>query len=274
MDDFLLRALVAGLGLAAFTGPLGAFVVWRRMAYFGDTLAHSGLLGVALGILIGVDPGLGILAASIVVAILLVVLRETQPLAHDTLLGILAHGTLALGLIAIAFQETARLDLLSYLFGDILAVTMTDIYVIYGVGAAALAALAWIWRPLLAITIHEELARAEGVPVLRTRVGFILLMAVVVALAMKLVGILLVTSLLVIPAAAARRFARTPEQMAILASAAGCLAVALGLEGSVLWDLPAGPAIVAAALAVFGVTAILPMPGRRRPRAHPARTKL
>ena len=130
MDDFLLRALVAGLGLAAFTGPLGAFVVWRRMAYFGDTLAHSGLLGVALGILIGVDPGLGILAASVVVALLLVVLRETQPLAHDTLLGILAHGTLALGLIAITFHETARLDLLSYLFGDILAVTMADIYVI------------------------------------------------------------------------------------------------------------------------------------------------
>jgi zinc transport system permease protein len=274
MDDFLLRALLAGLGLAVFTGPLGAFVVWRRMAYFGDTLAHSGLLGVGLGILIGVDPGLGIIAACVAVALLLVLLRETQPLAHDTLLGILAHGTLALGLIAIAVQETARIDLLSYLFGDILAVTMADIYVIYGVGALALATLAWIWRPLLAITIHEELARAEGVPVLRTRIAFILLMAVVVALAMKLVGILLVTALLVIPAASARRFARTPEQMAVLASAAGCLAVVLGLEGSVLWDLPAGPAIVAAALAVFAVTAAVPLPGWRRARGHPARTKL
>lgn len=258
MDDFLVRALAGGFGVAVIAGPLGAFVVWRRMAYFGDTLAHAALLGVALGILLGIDINLGIVAVCAAVAVILVALQRRQPLAGDTLLGILSHGGLALGLIAVAFLEAPRVDLMSYLFGDILAVSAHDIAWVYGGGAVVAAALAFLWRPLLAATVHEELARVEGVPVTAVRLAFMVLLAIVVALAMKVVGVLLVTSLLIIPAAAARRLAASPEQMAALAAVAGCAAVAGGLWGSFTFDTPSGPSIVVAALVLFVVSALAP----------------
>ncbi len=251
MDDFMLRALVAGLGVALVTGPLGAFVVWRRMAYFGDTLAHSALLGVALGFLLEVNINLAIILVCITLALVLVSLQNQRRLASDTLLGILSHSALSLGLIVLALLETVRIDLMGYLFGDILAVTVMDIYWIYGGGVVALALLAWLWRPLLSMTVHEELAQVEGVPVIPVRLGFMLLIALVIAVAMKVVGILLITSLLIIPAATARRFAQTPEQMAVLAAVVGCLSVGGGLFGSLQWDLPAGPAVVVAAALLF-----------------------
>ncbi|ABI56546.1 metal ABC transporter permease [Alkalilimnicola ehrlichii MLHE-1] len=251
MDDFLLRALLAGFGLAAVAGPLGSFVVWRRMAYFGDTLAHSALLGVALGFLIGLNVNLGILLVCGALAVLLVVLRSRQRLADDTILGIMAHSTLSLGLVSLAFLEHVRVDLMAYLFGDILAVGPTELWWIWLGGLAVLGVLALIWRPLLTMTLHEELARAEGVPLLPMQLLFMGLMAGVIAIAMNIVGILLVTSLLIIPAATARLFARTPEQMAVLASLLGCLAVAGGLRGSWNWDLPTGPAIVVTATLLF-----------------------
>ena len=258
MDDFLVRALAGGFGVAVIAGPLGAFVVWRRMAYFGDTLAHAALLGVALGFLLGIDINLGIVAVCAAVAVILVALQRRQPLAGDTLLGILSHGGLALGLIAVAFLESPRVDLMSYLFGDILAVSARDIAWVYGGGAVVAAALAFLWRPLLAATVHEELARVEGVPVTAVRLAFMVLLAIVVALAMKVVGVLLVTSLLIIPAAAARRLAASPEQMAALAAVAGCAAVAGGLWGSFTFDTPSGPSIVVAALVLFVVSALAP----------------
>ncbi len=253
MDDFLARALAAGLGIAVTMGPLGTFIVWRRMAYFGDTLAHSALLGIALGLLIGIDPVIGVVAVCIVLALGLVALRRRQRLADDTLLGILSHGSLAFGLIAIAALPHIRVDLMSYLFGDILAVRQDELYWIFGGGFIVLVILAWLWRPLLLIAVHEEMARVEGVAVERTQILFMLLVAAVIALAMKLVGILLVTALLIIPAAAARNLAKTPEQMAVLAALAGAIAVVGGLAGSVLWDLPTGPAVVAAATVLFAL---------------------
>jgi zinc transport system permease protein len=255
MDDFLWRALAAGIGVAVLSGPLGAFVVWRRLAYFGDTLAHAALLGVAVGLIAGVDFIIGVVAVCAAVAVLLVFLSEGRRFSGDTALGILSHGTLSIGLLAVALAEGPRVDLTAYLLGDILAVTGADLWAVYGLGLAVLAALIALWRPLLAVTVHEEVARVEGVPVRAVGIGFMILMAATVALAMKVVGILLVTGLLIVPAAAARRFARTPEAMAVLAAAAGVLAVAAGLGGSVVFDLPAGPAIIVAALALFAVSA-------------------
>ncbi len=254
IDDFILRALLAGIGVALIAAPLGCFVVWRRMAYFGATLAHSALLGIALGILLGVDPGLGIAASSIAVALVVVTFERQRLIGRDTLLGILAHSGLAIGLVALSFIEGARIDLMAYLFGDILAVSLRDLAWIAGGGAAVLATLALIWRPLLAITLHEEMARAEGVRVVPVQLAFMLSLAVTIAIAMKVVGILLIVSLLIIPAAAARPFARTPEQMALLAAGAGVLAVALGLAGSLRWDTPAGPSVVVAAVALFALS--------------------
>jgi len=251
IDDFIWRGLLGGLGVVLIAGPLGCFIAWRRMAYFGDALAHSALMGVALGIIMGINLTVGIAATSMMLALLLVALQYQRQLATDTLLGIMAHSGLALGLVAISFFENLRVDLLSYLFGDVLAVTQNDLYWIYGGGLIALGALLLIWKPLLAITIHEELARAEGVPVLAVRLTFVILIAIVIAVAMKVIGILLITSLLIIPAATARWFSKTPEQMALLAVLIGALAVFFGLFGSLKWDTPSGPSVVVAALGLF-----------------------
>lgn len=252
-DDFFVRALVGGVGVALVAGPLGCFVVWRRMAYFGDSVAHGALLGIALGIALGIDLNAGIVIACVAFALLFLLLERQRRLATDTLLGILAHGALALGLVALGFVELGRVDLMGYLFGDILAVNRTDLIWIYGGGAAVLAATALLWRPLLAITVNEELARAEGVRVGAVRFAFTLLIALTIAIAMKVVGLILIVSLLIIPAAAARRLARSPEQMALLASAAGAASVVGGLHGSLAWDTPSGPSIVVAALALFAL---------------------
>jgi len=258
MDDFLIRALIAGSGVALVAGPLGSFVVWRRMAFFGGTLSHSALLGVALGFYLGLNLNVAIFAVCAIVAVVLVMLEKKTRLANDTLLGILAHASLAVGLIAFAVIESRRVDLMAYLFGDILATTTMDIIVIYVGGFAVLVVMGFLWRPLLSATVHEELAFVEGVPVVAVNLGFMLLLAVVVALAMKIVGILLVTSLIIIPAATVRPLSATPERMAVLAGVMGCLAVAGGLWGSVALDAPSGPSIVVAAFVLFVVSTALP----------------
>nr|WP_305782156.1 zinc ABC transporter permease subunit ZnuB [Candidatus Thiodiazotropha endoloripes] len=257
MDDFLLRAVVAGLGVALVTGPLGVFVVWRRMAYFGDTLAHSALLGVALGILLGINLNLSVILLSILLALILVGMNKNRHLSHDTQLGILAHSALSLGLVVMAFQTSVRVDLMAYLFGDILAVNTTDLLWVWGGGLVVLSILMLIWKPLLSTTVHEELAHVEGTPVVAVRLAFMLLIALVIAVSMKIVGVLLVTSMMIIPAAAARSLSRTPEQMALLAAVMGAIAVILGLAGSWQWDTPAGPSVVVAAALLFSVVRIV-----------------
>lgn len=258
IDDFLLRALAAGLGVALVAGPFGSFVVWRRLAYFGDTLAHSALLGVALGLMLQLHVTLGILLICQLLAVLLFFGQRQKLLAGDTLLGILSHGALSLGLVALAFMEDVRVDLMAFLFGDILAIGAVDLFWIYGGGGLALAGLLCLWRPLLATTIHEDLARVDGLPVDRVNWAFLGLIALIVAVMMKVVGMLLVTSLLIVPAATARRFAGTPEQMALLAGLIGSLAVLGGLFGSLRWDTPAGPSIVVAACSLFALAQVLP----------------
>lgn len=264
MDDFIWRALAAGIGVALVAGPMGSFVVWRRLAYFGDTLSHSALLGVALGFVLGINLNLAVVAVCLTIALLLVALERQRLLESNTLLGILSHSALSLGLVVLAFIESVRIDLMGYLFGDILAVTNQDLAWIYGGGALTLIALATIWRPLLAVTVHEELAQVEGVNVAATRLAFVLLMALVISVAIKIVGILLITAMLILPAAAARRLARNPEGMAALAALAGMIAVAGGLAASLTWDLPAGPAVVLAASLLFAISAALPRRGGAR----------
>lgn len=254
MDDFIWRALLGGIGVAIVTGPLGCFVIWRRMAYFGDTLAHSALLGVAIGFWLHIHPTVGIIGICLITALILGILQQQSYLAVDTLLGILSHTALSLGLVAIAFLKGIRIDLYAYLFGDLLAVTTADLYWIYGGGSVLMLILMKLWQPMLSMTVHEELARIEGVAVVPVRLIFMLMMALVIAAAMKIVGILLITSLLIIPAATARRFAQTPEQMAGLAVLIGCLAVGLGLLLSLYGDTPTGPSVVVAASTLFTVT--------------------
>lgn len=251
IDDFLLRAAFGGVGLALVAGPIGCFVVWRRMAYFGDSLAHSALLGIALGFLFGIDPTIAVVLTGVTAALLMAGLQLRQRLASDTLLGILSHGGLAFGLIAIGLTQGLRTDLFAYLFGDVLAIDGRDLAWIWIGGGVALSGLGLIWRPLMALTVHEELARAEGKPVAAAKLAYLMLIALVVAVAMKIVGVLLVTALLIIPAAAARGLARSPEAMAALAALAGAVSVLAGLAASWWLDTPSGPSIVAAATLLF-----------------------
>ena len=259
LDDFFTRALVAGIGVALVAGPLGCFVVWRRLAYFGDTMAHAALLGVALAFLFEVNITLAVFAVSTCIALALLLLQRRAALSADALLGLLSHSALAVGLVVLAFMTWIRVDLMGFLFGDILAVSQTDIAVIWVGGAAVLAVLAAVWRPLFAGTVNQELAQAEGLKPERANIIFMLLMAAVIAISLKIVGVLLITALLIIPAATARRFATGPEQMAVLAGLIGAAGVLGGLFGSLEWDTPAGPSIVVAALFLF-VLSQLPVP--------------
>jgi zinc transport system permease protein len=251
LDDFFVRALVAGIGVALVAGPLGCFVVWRRLAYFGDTLSHAALLGVGLALMLQVNVTLAVFAVSAGVSLALLALQRRASLSSDALLGLLSHSALALGLVALAFMTWVRFDLMGLLFGDILAVSVHDIALVYGGGVVVIAVLAWIWRPLFAATVNRELAEAEGLDPDRANVVFMLLMAGVIAISMKIVGVLLITAMLIIPAATARRFSSGPEQMAVLAALLGVVSVVGGLFASLEWDTPSGPSIVVAALALF-----------------------
>lgn len=265
LDDFFVRALVAGIGVAITAGPLGCFVVWRRMAYFGDTMAHSALLGIALSFLVGINLVAGVFVVAAAMSVALILLQRSQLLSTDALLGILSHATLALGLVIIAFMTWVRIDLTGFLFGDILAVSRTDIALVWAGGAGILTGVALLWRPLLAATVNAEIAEAEGLRPERARLAFMILMALVVAIAMKIVGILLITALLIIPAATARRFAVTPEIMAVISSLIGVLAVVGGLYGSLSFDTPSGPSIVVAALFLFLIAQLPISIGERKP---------
>ncbi|MDP6967778.1 MAG: metal ABC transporter permease [Gammaproteobacteria bacterium] len=258
-DDFFVRAVIGGIGVALVAGPLGCFIIWRRLAYFGDTLSHSALLGVALGLLFELDITFAVFGISIVVSSLLLLLQRRASLSSDALLGLLAHSTLAVGLVVLAFMTWVRVDLMGFLFGDILAITALDLVIIWGGGLGVLVLLVMVWRSLFAATVSYELATAEGAKPDRANVIFMIVMAGLIAVSMKIVGVLLITALLIIPAATARRFAASPEQMAVIAAIIGVISVVLGLRGSLEWDTPAGPSIVVAALICF-LLSVVPIP--------------
>lgn len=251
MDDFIWRALLAGMGLVLIAGPLGCFIVWRRMAYFGDALSHSALLGVSVGVLLGISINISTIMVALLMAVLMLVMQKRRQLGQDTLLGIFSHTALALGLIVLSFLENVRVDLMAYLFGDILTVSNAQLWFIGVMVMLVLTTLLLIWRPLLSIAVDEDMARVEGVNVGLISMIYLLMLALLVAIAMKIVGILLITAMLIIPAATARQFARTPAHMVLLASALGLVAVVLGLAMSLNWDTPTGPSMIIVASALF-----------------------
>jgi len=253
MADFILRALLAGLMVAIIAGPLGCFVVWRRMSYFGDTLAHSALFGIALGLLLDINLELAVIMACMLLAVVLVMLENRRGLSTDTILGILAHSSLALGLVSISFTDN-QVNLMAYLFGDLLTVSDSNLLWIGATVVIVLGVLFKNWNRLLTITLHEELAQVEGLNVLQLRLLLMMLIALIVAVSMKVVGVLLITSLLIIPPACARAFTKTPETMSAFASMVGCIAVCGGLAASWFWDTPTGPSIVVATSVLFVIS--------------------
>lgn len=261
-DDFLVRAALAGFGLSLATGPLGSFVVWRRMAYFGDATSHAAILGVALALATDLPVGLGTLIVALAMAVTVATLAA-KGWAMDTTLGVLAHSALAFGLVAVSFLPGVRTDLSAWLFGDILAVSKADLGFIWAGAGLVLALLVWRWQALLTSTLNEDLAHASGLNPDRERLILVIALAVVVSVAIKVVGALLIAALLIIPAAAARALSRTPEAMAAMATVIGALSTFAGLQLSLWQDTPAGPSIVTAAALIFALSAAL---GQRRRR--------
>ncbi|MGC6341531.1 zinc ABC transporter permease subunit ZnuB [Bisgaard Taxon 45] len=251
MFDILFPAWLTGMLLSLITAPLGAFVVWRKMAYFGDTLAHSALLGVALGIFLDINPYLSIVFLTLILAILMVWLEGKTQFSVDTLLGIIAHSCLSLGVVTVGLLQNVRVDLMAYLFGDLLAMNYDDV-VIIGIGVAfVLVTLLYFWQPLLSTTVSPELAQVEGVNVQKMRFILMILTALTIALSMKFVGALIITSLLIIPSATARRFAKTPESMVLLAIFTSMISISLGLLFSAYYDTAAGPSVVISSSLLF-----------------------
>ena len=244
IEPFLMRAVLASVGLALIAAPLGCFVVWNRMSYFGETIAQASLLGVALGLLLKVDLNLTVVALTLSAAFVIIALSRQNVVPIDSVLGLMHHGTLALGVIAISSIQGQSVDLMGYLFGDIFAVSTQDLWWIAVIGVSVALAMVWLWQPLLRMSVHDDLARAEGVRTTAVRTGFTVLLAVVIAVAIKIVGILLAIAFLIVPAVAARPFARNPEMMVLVSAGLGVAAVVAGLSMSTKADIPGGPAIV------------------------------
>ena len=261
-DEFLLRTLVGGAGVALATGPLGCFVVWRRLAYFGEAMAHAAVLGVALSLASSLPMTAGVLVATVAAALLVAWLGRGI-YGPETVLAVVAHAALGLGLLAVSMLPGRRIDLEAYLFGDILAITWQDAALIWAGALALLGFVLWRWRALLTAAVNVDLAAAEGIGTGRDRLALTLALAALVALAIKVVGALLIVALLIVPAAAARPLAATPERMAVLATSIGAGATVGGIFASHLTDVPAGPAIVTAAALAFAVTNLLAALHRR-----------
>tara|TARA_Y100001934_G_scaffold50288_1_gene61387 strand:+ start:406 stop:1209 length:804 start_codon:yes stop_codon:yes gene_type:complete len=250
-DDFFIRALVAGIGVAIVTGPLGCFVVWRRLSYFGDTLAHSALLGVTIAYSFQFNIAISVFLISSLIALILIKLQKRTNLPGDALLGLLAHSSLAVGLVVIGFLTFIRFDIMGLLFGDILAVNVTDLLIIWLGGGLILLVLKIIWKPLFASTVNYELAEAEGLNPDRAKAVFTILMAALIAISIKMVGLLLITGMLIIPAAMARNLSDSPFKMVLFSIIGGLLSVLIGLFSSLEFNTPSGPSIIAAALFLF-----------------------
>lgn len=256
-DDFFIRALIAGIGITIVAGPLGCLVIWRRLSYFGDTLSHSALLGVTLAYAFSLNISLSVFIVSGIVALILLSLQKRTKLAGDSLLGLLAHSSLAIGLVLIGFLTSIRFDLMGLLFGDILAVTIEDIYIIWLGGLIILGILFFIWKSIFAATVNYDLAEAEGMRPDVSNFIFTLLLAAVIAISIKMIGALLITGLLLIPAATARNISNNPLQMVILSTLIGATSVIIGLFSSLEFNTASGPSIIAAGLFLF-IISLLP----------------
>ncbi|MHA0898761.1 iron chelate uptake ABC transporter family permease subunit [Candidatus Liberibacter solanacearum] len=250
-NEFFIRALFAGIGIILSTGPLGCFIVWQRMTYFGDTIAHSALLGVAFSLMLNLPLPLCIFMVAALTSIILLQIQKSEFIASDAILGVITHSTISISLIMLSFMTWVNTDLTSFLFGDILAINTNDIIIIWSVGILNIVILIKIWKSLLATTVNYELAKAEGMQPEKVKLIFTMITALMISISIKFIGITLITSLLILPTVTARRFATSPENMVILTTVIGILGVILGLYGSLIFDTPSGPSIIITSLIFF-----------------------
>ena len=254
-EAYMQRAMVTALLLGPLCGLIGVFVTARRMAFFSDTISHAALAGIAVGFWLGfADPTLPMVAVSLGVAALMLWLKEKTDLLTDTIMALLLSGSVAFGIVVISLLKGFRGELHRYLFGDILSVGPQEVWLAFAVSAVVAASVVVRLDALTLLTASEDLAHVSGIPVRRLNYAFVLVLTVVVALSIRLLGIILVTSLLVIPPAAARNIARNLRQQLVLAVLAGALGGGGGVALSYRFDLPCGPTIVLTSVALFLAT--------------------
>jgi len=250
MDEFIIYAILAGIAVAISLCPLGCIILWRRLPYLGDAIAHSAIFGIVLGLLFGINITLSIVLTSITFSLLLTMLR--RKLEHNITVVIFSYSFLALGLFLLPFVvSNAQIDIFSYLFGDILLVDDHEIYI---TTACAILVLIWIyfrWKKLLLMAINEDLAVVEGINPYRLDLEFMLITACVIGISIKIIGVLLMAAIIIIPAAAARNISRTPVQMLLFSVMFGILSILIGIGGSYWFDSPSGPSIVLASTLLF-----------------------
>ena len=255
LDSFLVRAILMLLILSCLTAPLGSIAVWRRMSYFGDATSHAALLGVSVALAFGVSPIWGSLAMAVIVGWVLGSVDDRLQ-SSDAMLGVLAHGGLAGALVVTALSSERRGHLEGFLFGDILNTSGSDLLQMLLIGSGIIAVIVWRWKSILLSTLNPELASAQGIkPQFEVRI-YVLTLAVCIAIAMKVVGALLVGALLIIPALSARRFANSPEAMVMIAVVMTWIASLLGFWASYQFDLPTGASVVLATVAIFLLTSL------------------
>ena len=250
LDDFMTRATLAGIGVSLAAAPLGCFVVWRRMAYFGEATAHAAMLGIAISLTFEFS----ILAGAILVSLIMassVTILEGRSLFLDTLLGVAGHSSIAAGLVIVSFISGIRIDLMAYLIGDILAVSNMDLLMIWIGVLIIFSLIIWRWSPLLLVTLSEDLASANGYNPKKENLIITISLAIMVAVGIKVVGVLLIIALLIIPAASARFIALTPESMGFISAIIGVSSSLLGIYSAYFFDTPTGPSIVCVASLFF-----------------------
>lgn len=257
MPDFVLYALIGGGLFSLLAGPVGALVIWNRWAFLGDALSHAALSGVSLALLLNLSPRLGMVLVGGLVALLLVFGPRWRGLTPSTLLAIVSHGGLALGLVLFYLLDTKTFNIMNFLLGDILTLTAQDCWGIALVGVGILGILGFLWKSFLSLSLDPDFGAVLGQRVVFHRLLLTGIVTVLVAYGVSLVGVMLATSLLVLPAAAARPLARNPLVMALLACVVGCFSVLFGVGVSLYGDIPAGPAIVLAAVCFFLVSSVL-----------------
>jgi zinc transport system permease protein len=256
-QDLWIFPLVGGILLAIMAAPLGCLMVWKRVAFFSDTLAHALLLGVALHFLVQLPLLLSLAGTAVLFSTLLALIYRRKQIPPDSFLVLLSQGGLALSILLMNFADLSSVELLIYLLGDILILQGTDLLWMLGATFLVSATLWKLWPLCLSMIAHEDLAAIEGVPVTRIQLLLFILMGFFMALSLKFTGALLLSTFLIAPPLSARSFAKTPEQMVGGAIVVGILSTCLGLICSFTLNLPTGPSIVLCLLGFWGVSHVI-----------------
>jgi zinc transport system permease protein len=257
LDDFMLRALLAGLIMVLIAAPMGCLMVWQRLAFLSDTLGHAAVLGVGLGLLLQLQPIFGVLAVALVIVFSLSRVSSFNSALSETTLAIISHTGLAGGIILVGLLPGPSINLEAILFGDLLATTRGDLLNLLLTTTLLVVLLLRHWRAFVAVSVSREIAQAEGIEVRRVQFLMYVMIALLVAVMMKVMGVLLIAAMLVIPTSSARLFSRSPEQMVVISGLYGLAALAGGMTGSFHFDWQTGPAIVVSATLLLLLTLAL-----------------